>query len=415
MKKINNLLLPIYIILNIIYLTIGSYFFVNMKWTQYNLAQGFWIIAGINLLICLVVLIKKLIKMEKFHFKLIDLFILLIIIFSIISWIFAINRKVALTGSVGRWEGLFIIIYYFSILFLSTYVKKEDKKIIVYAILVSGIIQVFYSLCQVLSIFDVATVYHDQKPWASGFTYNPMFFATYMIICLGLSIGLYFDSEKLIKKILFILCSLCFTIGLFISNTLSCFIGLIFIFIIVLIYSIKNKYFSKLIIITVLLISTSITMHLLNATTMFSDFITMKNESQEIVSGNAQNYYGSGRIFIWKETLKIVPSHLIHGAGIDNFLYAFGKYPLQRNHIMYDKAHNEYLQILVTEGIFALISYLLLYGFIVVKGFKNSFKHKQIYLLLPVIGYLVQAFFNISVIVVAPILYICLGLLVDRD
>ena len=415
MKKIKELILPIYIIINILYLTIGSYCFATLKWSQYNLAQGLWIIAGLNILICLAIMIKKLIKMEKFHFKIIDLFILLIIIFSIISWIFAINQKAALVGSVGRWEGLLVIIYYFTILFLSSLVKKEHKKIIVYTILISGIIQVLYSLCQILSIFDVATVYHDQKPWASGFTYNPMFFATYMIICLGLSIGLYFDSEKLIKKILFILCSLCFTIGLFISNTLSCFIGLIFIFIIVLIYSIKNKYFCKLIIITILLISTSITMHLLNATTMFNDFITMQNESKEIVSGNVQNHYGSGRIFIWTETIKIVPKHLIHGAGIDNFLYAFGNKPLQKNRVIYDKAHNEYLQILITEGIFCLIIYLLLYIFIVIKGFKNSFKNKQIFLLLPVIGYLVQAFFNISVIVVAPIFYICLGLLVDRD
>ena len=44
----------------------------------------------------------------------------------------------------------------------------------------------------------------------------------------------------------------------------------------------------------------------------------------------------------------------------------------------------------------------------------HNYKNKEIYLLLPVIGYLVQAFFNISVIEVAPLFYISLGLLVDR-
>lgn len=414
MKRIKELIFPIYIIINILYLTIGSYCFATLKWSQYNLAQGLWIIAGLNILICLAIMIKKLIKMEKFRFKIIDLFILLIIIFSIISWIFAINQKAALVGSVGRWEGLLVIIYYFTILFLSSFVKKEHKKIIVYTILISGIIQVLYSLCQVLSIFNVATVYHNNKPWATGFVYNPMLFATYIILCISLTIGLFLDAKKIVQKILLALTILLFMIGLLITNTLSCFIGLIFVFIIALIYSIKNKYFVKIIIIAAILILTSVTMHLMGSTTMFNDFVTMKNESQEIVSGNAQKYYGSGRIFIWAETIKIVPKYITHGAGIDNFLYAFGNKPLQKNRVIYDKAHNEYLQILITEGLFCLISYLLLYIFIVVKGFKNSFKNKQIFLLLPIIGYLVQAFFNISVIVVAPIFYICLGLLVDR-
>ena len=81
----------------------------------------------------------------------------------------------------------------------------------------------------------------------------------------------------------------------------------------------------------------------------------------------------------------------------------------------YDKVHNEYLQILITEGIFCLISYLVMYGIICIRGMKNSFKNKEIYLLLPVIGYLVQAFFNISVIEVAPIFFIALGLCCKDD
>ena len=46
---------------------------------------------------------------------------------------------------------------------------------------------------------------------------------------------------------------------------------------------------------------------------------------------------------------------------------------------------------------------------------SNNYKEKSIYLILPVIGYLIQAFFSFSVIEVAPIFYISLGLLVDRD
>ena len=99
---------------------------------------------------------------------------------------------------------------------------------------------------------------------------------------------------------------------------------------------------------------------------------------------------------------------------IDNFYYAFGDKPIGRGRWFFDKVHNEYLQILITEGIFALISYLLLFGWVTIKGTINNYKNKEIYLILPVIGYLTQAFFNISVIEVAPFFYISLGLLVDR-
>ena len=65
---------------------------------------------------------------------------------------------------------------------------------------------------------------------------------------------------------------------------------------------------------------------------------------------------------------------------------------------------------MVTQGIFSLISYLALFAIVTKKGIKHSFKQNEVFLVLPIIGYLVQAFFNISVIEVAPIFYIALGL-----
>ena len=47
-------------------------------------------------------------------------------------------------------------------------------------------------------------------------------------------------------------------------------------------------------------------------------------------------------------------------------------------------------------------------------GIRNSFKKKEVYLVLPVIGYVVQAFFSISVIELAPIFYMALGLCGDK-
>ena len=117
--------------------------------------------------------------------------------------------------------------------------------------------------------------------------------------------------------------------------------------------------------------------------------------------------YGSGRFTIWENTMKIVPKYFWLGSGIDNFGYVYNKQDVGS---YCDKAHNEYLQILVTEGIFTLITYLSLLFNLFIDGIKS--KNKLVWvLLMSFIGYAVQAFLNISSVLVAPIYFIIMGML----
>ena len=155
-------------------------------------------------------------------------------------------------------------------------------------------------------------------------------------------------------------------------------------------------------------------MHYFNLTVLVKDLVKTKNETTSIVKGNLDNSYGTGRLEVWKRAIKLSPKYMIHGVGVDNFAYVLDGRPIRNSKVYFDKAHNEYLQTLITMGIFGLLSYLCLHFIIVKNGIKNAFKTKEIYLILPIIGYIVQAQFNISVIEVAPFFYIGLGLLVDR-
>ena len=195
------------------------------------------------------------------------------------------------------------------------------------------------------------------------------------------------------------------------SNTLSSVVGLIVVMIILLIYCIKKKYIKKYIILTSILVIATMLLHYTDLTSIVYDLSKTKTETTNIAKGNLNNNYGTGRIEIWKQTLKVVPKNIIHGVGVDNFVYILNGSPIIRNKAIYDKAHNEYLQILATMGIFSLISYMSLHFLII----KKSIKNKEIYLLLPIIGYLIQAQFNISVIEVAPIFYIGLGICINRE
>ena len=130
---------------------------------------------------------------------------------------------------------------------------------------------------------------------------------------------------------------------------------------------------------------------------------------------------GTGRIYIWKVALKNAPKYLLTGIGIDQFFYINdGKIiydPITGNAI--DKAHNEYLQILLTEGIFKCITYIVFLLWIFFKGVYVIIKSKKIDplllgLFLSFTAYCVQAFFNISVTRVAPIFFIIGGLLLAQ-
>ena len=117
----------------------------------------------------------------------------------------------------------------------------------------------------------------------------------------------------------------------------------------------------------------------------------------------------------------------IFGVGYDNLGFA---YPNKKTEVYYyitnneivkeeisggpyvDNAHNVYLHILVASGILGLIPLLilLLYTFIHALGSNNKL---IIILLGGFVAYSIQAFTNISVIEVAPIYYIIIGLILS--
>jgi glycerol-3-phosphate cytidylyltransferase len=349
-----------------------------------------------------------------------------------ISTWFAFDRNIALEGCWGRYEGLYSILYYLSVMLLSSFVSDKYKKVLVNAILLCGMFQAVYGIFQSYGLFNVkqffnATAYYDEtinkmvygkEIWITGFTNNPNFFGTYMLLCLTYSLGLFLDCKKTITGIVYTIYSALFLFALLLSNTTSAAVGLIVVMCFVTVYCIKNKMSLKFL--TILAIICSITSYAYcnKKTTLVKDVIKVGNEGSQITKGNFDESYGTRRMFIWKETFKIVPNHFWHGVGVDSFHKAFNGTALVRKtktrKVLYDKAHNEYLQILVTQGIFALIAYLLLYGYAMFCGLKRSFKYNEVYVFLPVIGYLVQALFNISVIEVAPFFFIALGLCCSR-
>ena len=153
------------------------------------------------------------------------------------------------------------------------------------------------------------------------------------------------------------------------------------------------------------------------------DFGGVFHELHSILRGEISGAFGSGRIHIWKQVLKAVPEHLLLGTGPDTMLYggleAFSRYDESLGGTIIgciDVAHNEYLNILYRQGIFAAMAYLGTLVAAAKKWLRDSGRNALVAVLgTMLLCYSIQAFFGFSMIMTAPYFYLTLALFDKSD
>jgi hypothetical protein len=133
----------------------------------------------------------------------------------------------------------------------------------------------------------------------------------------------------------------------------------------------------------------------------------------------------SNRGYIWGRTLSMLKRYVIVGSGADNYPIAFPQDDLLAKsntfsdpNTVIDKPHNLFLQIASNTGIVSLLSLLGALGIYLISGLKlyskitfNSLeKYMGASCLISIIGYLAAGMFNDSVVSVAPLFWIILGM-----
>lgn len=88
-------------------------------------------------------------------------------------------------------------------------------------------------------------------------------------------------------------------------------------------------------------------------------------ELHEVMHGNIDDSFGTSRIYIYRNILERVPSHLLLGTGPDTIghmdIEPFQRYDAERGVMVtarIDTAHNEFLNVLACQGIAALCAYV---------------------------------------------------------
>lgn len=378
---------------------------------------------------------------RKIRMNIFDLLIFILILFGIISTFNAINVHTALWGSIYRFEGFVqICTYYFLFLNSRELFTKGKCVALINTLIGMGLVQFLYSFLQV---FIRGNYIYVKREWvsyrASGFVGHPNMLGSYTVLVLLLALGMYLLHNK--NKRFYLFSSIALYINLILTESTGPYFGFCFglLFLIILLKIKKKIDFKQIGVIVasaiVLLFGVSCTTEYVSEKYYNEKYVTefsirgdivdtvsvltrliikddsLFKESEEIKNMSDLELYGSDRIWLWGRSLRLVPKYFWTGTGVDNFSTAFKEVD-NRGIALFDKAHNEYLHLLITQGIFVFVAYITLLAIIFIKGIRYKGENYLVFVLLfAFIGYAGQAFMNISVYNVAPFFFIVMGLL----
>ena len=359
-----------------------------------------------------------------------DVFYLILLFFMVVSAVFSTAPGVYNNGYVICSEMPVHFLAYFFLFFSGSRIKSSGYRIkLVFILLLIAALQ---SVVAFFQTFDIEIAYcplNRHSGAAYGLTQGSNIYGGLSVFLLAASSGAYLFFEKLSAKkalrfILPVFSGFLFytVLGSRARLIWFGFVPMLLFFAVSGIVMLKGsvsrtvlkRYFIRLAVLAAVFAAVFAITHL------FTDYVSEEfQRTQWEIEGKLNNGIGSDRLRIWKYGIKSIPHHWATGIGLDNYRQVFIEDPLYaEGDFIMDKAHNEYLQVLVTQGVFAFIAYMVLLirtAVINVKkifdgGDETSQALNWIFLGM-FITYACQAFFNISMVNVAMYFWLVLGLL----
>ena len=342
-----------------------------------------------------------------------------------IATVLSISPYISFWGSSYRHDGfLALILYVFAYLMARN--AKGIQRYFFQALTVTSVLVSIYAILQFYKIDPVPhRIYHmDWVGLAFSTMGNPNFLGSYLTLSLPVPLYLYFYKEKkaglAAYMIIFLALLATRTRGAWIGS----FIGLLsFLFYHRQAYGFQKREIRR--VLTVIIASFAVLgfFMLTSGDTFLTRFLSIFLDFSKIVrQEEGAEMGGSYRVYLWGKSIELIRMKPLIGHGLDtmylamneNFrpqiIYEFGRY------MNWDKAHNEYLNIAVSSGIPSLIFYLAFLRRTLKKGYGKLKSHPAyVPLMASVTGYLVQALFNIQVVMVYYVFLAFIGLLSAKE
>jgi len=362
--------------------------------------------------------INSLIRFDSINRTLLIYFMLLVV-----SLFFALDRELAIHGSPRREDGFRMMMVYF-LLFLAARTGTISRTKFNVGIEISAAILSIYGIMQCYGLDPFPRDFIRAR-WRTAFSTfgNPNFFGSYLVLVIPIALDSFIRRRKDISGLVYSI----LIYALLCTRTRSAWIGAA---VAIVAYFVAGRLSTRYSrqdtrrLICILMITFAV-VHVLNALNN-NAFVQRSKSIYEgalsVIRNEDPERAGSGRIFIWKRVILLIRDRPLTGYGVENLRVPFAERFNEEvmavfGRILYfDKAHNEYLHIAVTTGIPSLIVYLSLVTKVLRVGFTRL-RENDTYcpFVASVLGYLVQAFFNISVVSVAYMFWVFLGILCNYD
>ena len=308
-----------------------------------------------------------------------------------------------------RFETIFMQFGYFLIIFPNALIIKDEKKKRFLIRLHEGVSFFLAITAYILWKMQIDSLFFIWTPSVTAIYSNINYYGYYLSVSIPLSAGMFVAESKQRWKWFSMVTMIINTITLAYNNTMGAWVACTFAMLFLLITHgiLEHKVNRQAVCITMvyllcLIVTGAINGNLeRNFVQLFGDIFGIATHSEN------SDHAGSGRWIIWKRGLTLIADNPLFGIGFEG-VQARGLKEYAKN----TRIHNEYLQYALFYGIPAGVFYLAGVVGVYLRGLKKR-QHMTpatLVCLTGAFGYLVSAFFGVTLFCTTPFLFIYLGM-----
>ena len=356
---------------------------------------------------------------------------------SIISTWYSVNTKISIYGDIFREEGIYTILSYIALTFVFSILVDSEQQLatLLRGLLLSATIISIYAIIQYLGYNPTEhfiPLFRGVENRAGSTIGNPTFLAKFLVLILPLAIGYFLQAEqrkekrRLLVSILILFSALMVTFTRASLVSFACSLVLLAVLLKGRLLLPNRKQILRIIaciICIFILVELQAVIRNKGMAGNASPSITKKILSLF----NSQQGELPARLYLWEKAVTAITGRPLFGYGLDNQCIALDRFSLEyarkfRHAGVLDRAHNNYLDIALAQGLAGLAAYLwviltfLVWLYKTTKAEQNV-KQKIMYcgLLAAFCGYFINDFFTFSTVSVSPTFWSLMGLTLSMN
>ena len=353
---------------------------------------------------------------------------------SVLSTWYSVNTEISIYGDIFREEGIYTILSYIALtLIFSVFVESEQQlSTLLRGLLIAATLISIYAIIQYLGYNPTEhfiPAFRGVENRAGSTIGNPTFLGKFLVLMLPVAIGCFLQADQQKQKRLLLAAILILFSALMVTFTrasLFSFACSLLLLAVLLKGRVLLPSKKQILIIIVCIVCIFIVVELQavirNKGMAGNTSPTITKKIQSLFKGELQ-----ARLYLWEKAITVIKKRPLLGYGLDNQGIALDRFSLEyarkfRHAGILDRAHNNYLDLAIAQGLIGLAAYLwIVLAFLIwlIKTMKNEENQGQKILycgmLAAFCGYLINDCFNFSVVSVSPTFWSLMGLTLSMN